>query len=163
MTGFVSNPTPSAAPTTPAPATLPGDGFWPDLSLADLRAFTRLPTTVTDERVAEATRGALFAVARELAVWRVEREEAGFAKLELVPVQGMVSVGGEAVAVTLWRRAVHCYAAADLADTHHDIGATRDGQTRLEERASSADEHRRNALHAIRDLLGQPRVDVELI
>lgn len=63
----------------------------------------------------------------------------------------------------LYERAVFAFAAADLAETHHDISATNDGKERVESRTLAADEHRRNGTHAIRDILGVTRTAVELL
>jgi hypothetical protein len=72
-------------------------------------------------------------------------------------------LAGEPRLVRLYQRAIASFAAAELVDTHHDISATADGKARAEERALTADEHRRNGTHAVRDILGTTRTAVELI
>lgn len=154
---FVSSP-PS---TAPAPADLiAGDAFWPGVSLAGFRDSARIPTQVTDARARDALRGAMLSVRGELAAF--QRDAIANGAAALVDIDDS-QVDGESALELLYRRAIFAFAAADLIETHNDISATNDGRDRSEDRAVSACEHRRNATHAIRDILGVPRTSVELI
>lgn len=157
MTGFVAAPPAAAAPVADA---IPGDGWWPALSIAAFRDAMRLGTMVSDGRARDALLGAALAVGDALASWRGDHETAGVEALADVPGR---SVGGEARAVVLWRRAVYASAAADLAETHNDISATDQGRKTNDARATSAADHRRNAIVAIRDLIGTARTRVTLL
>lgn len=153
---------PPAAPVPVTPDAIPGDTWYPPLSIADFKSAQRVPSVVTDGRAREALLGGLLSADAELSHWRAAQEDAGVASLAEAVVRdtaGRVqsSVGGEPRAVALWRRAVYAYAAADLADTHNDISATAEGRPRAEERASRAPELLRTATSAIRDMLGRPR------
>ena len=160
MAGFISNP-PNSIASPPAPSNdVEGDGFYPGLKLADFREATRLPEQVTNLRLRESVTAAIVTVTRDLAAWKLAKIADGIEALEGASTG---TVGGEPDTVFLYRRAVYAYAAADLVDTHHDISASIEGTERAEQRALSADEHRRNGLHAIRDLLGLGRIAVELI
>lgn len=154
----------AAPPATACPPctdqVVEGDGWYPDVLIAAFRAATRVGTTVTDPRAREAILGGMVSAGDALEIWRAAHEAAGIKSLELVPGP---FIGGEARALVLWRRAVYAFAAADLADTHSDIGATQLGRDRGEERAAGADELRRNATVAIRDLLGVLRSKVTLV
>ncbi len=146
-----------AAPAAPAPATpdaIAGDGWWPNLSIAAFRASIRLGTLVTDARARDALIGGIISADTQLRDWRAAHEANDIASLADVPGP---QIDGTPRAVILWRRAVYAYAAADLAETHNDITATDRGRAVAEERAISADDHRRNAIVAIRDLLGKTR------
>lgn len=55
------------------------------------------------------------------------------------------------------------FAAADLLETHGDVTATKDGLATSEIRCETAADHRRNGIHALRDIIGKPRTTVELI
>ena len=168
MAGFISNP-PNSQSSPPAPSNdVPGDGFYPALKLADFREAMRIPTQTTELRLREAVAGAIVTTTRDLAAWKAARIAEGKVALEQAKTG---DVAGEPDTVFLYRRAVYHFAAADLADTHHDIAASDEGRDRAEQRACSADELRRNGLHAVRDLLAigaspdEPtgRVVVELI
>lgn len=156
---FVANPPAPNIPTV-ADDQVDGDRWWPGFSIADFRASARIPEAVTAIRVRDALVGAMISADVELAAWRAAREAEGHDELAAVPGP---ELAGEKRAVLLHRRAVYAYAAADLAETHSDIGATQHGRDRREERASSADEHRRNATVAIRDLRGAGRSKVALV
>ncbi|HEX8402220.1 MAG TPA: head completion/stabilization protein [Allosphingosinicella sp.] len=158
MAGFVSSP--------PAPASPPGsfvdhDGWYPGADVNGLRECVRLGSTVTHPRLVEAILGAMITVGRDLRRWKAARVAAGAATLAAVEDQDEINFEPELV--HLYRRAVYAFAAADLVETHHDITATPDGRDRNETRALSADDHRRNGLHAIRDILRVGRTVVELI
>lgn len=157
MTGFVAAPPAAPAPVADAIA---GDGWWPALSVAAFRDAMRLGTMVSDLRAREALLGAAITVADALAAWRAGHEAAGVEGLGDVPG---IAIGGSARAIILWRRAVHATAAADIAETHNDISATDQGRKTSDARATSAADHRRNAIAAIRDLLGQTRARVALL
>ena len=72
------------------------------------------------------------------------------------------AIGGENRTVILWRRAVHAFAAADLAETHTDISATDAGRDRNALREDPCDALRREATAALRDLMGKTRCRVAL-
>lgn len=157
MTGFVAAP-----PAAPAPIAdvVPLDGWWPDLSIAAFREAMRLGAMISDGRAREALLGAAITVGDALAAWRAGHEATGAEALADVPGR---AIGSETRASVLWRRAVYATAAADLAETHNDISATDQGRKANEARATSAAEHRRNAIAAIRDLLEKSRSRVTLL
>lgn len=146
-----------AAPPAPAPAiadAIAGDGWWPALSIAAFRDSIRLGTLVSDGRARDALIGGVISADTQLRDWRATHEANNIASLADVPGP---EIGGVNRAVILWQRAVYAYATADLAETHNNITATDRGRAVTEERATSADDHRRNATVAIRDLLGKTR------
>jgi hypothetical protein len=161
MSGFVASP-PSTPPDPENPGldAVAGDDFYPAVSMAECRDAMRLGTIITDTRLRDALRGAMVTVRRELRAWKNGHAAAGVETLADVDSE---AIDGEPALELLYRRAVFSFAAADLAETHNDISATADGKERTEERTLSADEHRRNGTHAIRDILGVNRTTVELI
>lgn len=159
MSGFVAN-APNAAPA-PDEAPIAHGDFFPGIKLSSVRNSLRTPTAVTPDRLTDAIFAAMLSVGLELADWAEAQRAAGFATLAAVAPTD--TIGGEPRLVRLYHRAILSFAGAELADTHSDISATADGQKRLEERALTADEHRRNATHAIRDIIGATRTSVELI
>lgn len=135
------------------------DDWYPPISLPKMRASLRLSDSVTSERLTDAVVAAMIKARKELASWKLLRIADGHDSLEDVPAE---QVNGESELVHSWRAAIYGYAAADLAETHRDISATNEGAARAEERAIPADQHRRNALWAIRDMLGKRRNRVSL-
>jgi len=147
------------ARTNDGDAVSAGD-WYPAVAPADVRTAMRLGETVTPERLRAAIVGAIVTVNRDLATWAALQGEAGYPKLEDVPAG---QVDGTSMIILAWRRAVMSYAAADLLETHAEISATNDGLQRAAEVALPVEQHRRNALHAIRDILGKRRSKVALV
>lgn len=155
------------------PATLPssaiddvaGDGWYPALKVSAFKVAMRMGPSVSDARAREALIGGLVSAAVGLSRWRTSQEAQGVTALEHSLVDGLPgpSIAGEKRAVILWRRAVHAFAAADLVETHSDISATESGRDRREVRAASADDLRRDATVALRDLMGRTRAKVALV
>jgi hypothetical protein len=137
------------------------DGWYPPTDPAQLREAMRVTETVTEARLVEAVYSAQDYVGRELRRWRLDREAAGAASLEAVEPD--VQIDFEPALVRRYRRAVFNLVMADLCETYRDVTATKDGADRAEQRALSSADYRRNATHAIRDLLGVDATDVELI
>lgn len=158
MSGFVSSPAPAV---TPPGTELDFGPFWPKVDVNHFRNSQRIGgTAIPDARLADALSGAVLAVEHDLSAWRAAREAEDIDKLEDI-VQA--SLGVEKRLVLLWRRAVYAFATADLAETHRDVTATATGQARAPELDNRADDHRRNGIHAIREILGVNRTAVELI
>jgi hypothetical protein len=153
MNGLVSSPAPLP---DPAGASVEADGWFPAITVASVRDRVRLGSgALTHEMLLEAIEGAMLHAFRELAVWRSARASEGKAALDQVTT---LQVNGRNRAVVLWERIVRYFAAAELFAENRDISATDRGLDRAEEKESSADEFRRNALAAVADLrsLGVP-------
>ncbi|MES2042603.1 MAG: head completion/stabilization protein [Pseudomonadota bacterium] len=136
------------------------DGWFSAIDLHAFRATMRVGTAVTDARLREAVLKAMVTTLRDVSAWRSEQVLCGIEHVSLVP-------GPELDAGSWyenrWRTAVYNYACAELAETHRDVTATGDGSDRAEDKALSADDYRRDALHAVRDILGVTRIVAELI
>lgn len=161
MSGFVSSPPATEVdPEAPETDLVAGDDFYPAVSIAQARDALRLPHQATDIRVRDALRAGMLTARRELRAWKAAAVAAGAASMADVLDE---QVDGQSALELLYTRAVHAFAAAELAETHNDISASGDGKDRASENALSADDHRRNGIHAIRDILGTNRTMVELI
>ncbi|MFY9349914.1 MAG: head completion/stabilization protein [Sphingobium sp.] len=163
MNGFVSvPPAPIDCPGDEAcAATIAADGFFPAVDMHALRETMRVGTMVTDARLREAVIAGMTTALRELAAWRTEQVLAGYPSVDLI--MGQPRIDGQNWYAQRWRRAVYNYACAELAETHRDVSATGDGSERAEAKALSADDYRRDGLHAVRDILAVPRIHAELI
>ena len=158
MSGFVAT-----APMPPADASIDAianDGWFPTLSIADTRNAVRLDGTVTDERLRAALVNAMMDVNRQLRSFKAERAALGQASLEAASAGELVD--GKPRLVLLYLRAVMCSAKADLNERYRDFDADA-ANPRLKDGEPSTDEQRRNAQWAVRDILGQSHVFVELI
>lgn len=162
MSDFVASP---AAPVTPPNTTVAAGSFWPAIDVNDYRDVMRVgTTTITDPRIKTALRGAIVTTLRDLADWKATQIAAGHDTLAAVPSENLgTGEQPDTLLMIAWRRAVYSYATADLAETHRDLTATKPGAVKAEEVCLTADDHRRNALHAVRDILDVGRTAVELI
>ncbi|MBA4355341.1 MAG: hypothetical protein C0409_11675 [Novosphingobium sp.] len=149
------------SPTSPDGSKVAGDGWYPDIACNALRDVLRIPDVVTHQRLIGAIEGGLLTVEGELAFWRATQESAGFATL--AAVEPLRMIGAEHRLTLLYTRAVRFSAAAELAELHRDLSATTDGQTRAEPQMLTAEDYRKLATQAVRDILAVPRVAVELI
>ncbi|MFV0625212.1 head completion/stabilization protein [Sphingomonas sp. ac-8] len=161
MSAFVSTPPASAAAPAPAPVgdEIPNDGWYPPLSLAKTREILALTTAITDPRLRDAVQGGMLSVNRQLRDWRIEREAAGATDLASA---GTARVPAAELAL-LYPRAVRAATAAELVDLQHQLSATDGGRERERIEASPADDHRRIAIHCVRDIQGKRRTKVRLI
>lgn len=149
------------SPTSPANSVVAGDGWYPDINCNAMRDALRITDQITHNRLTGAIEGGLLTVEGELAFWRAMRESEGAASLAAVDPARMTA--GEHRLTLLYTRAVRFHAAAELAELHRDLSATTDGQTRAEPQMLTAEDYRKLATQAVRDILGAPRVAVELI
>lgn len=145
----------SAAPQDPtspdaAPHVIAQDWF-PDIDVDAARAVIRLSGTITQDRLVESLQNAVWSVNRELAAWADVQRQA--AQDELT----------DARLVGLYRRAIYCYAKAELVERYRDFDLTGAGSARAENIDDVAAETRRNLRWAISDILGKSRVTVELM
>lgn len=158
MSGFVA---PAPVPPADPPAdTLANDGWFPDLTLSDMRNAVRIDGTVTDERLIDSLLYAMDHVNQQLATYKADRIAEGINSL--VDASAGQVLGGKPRLVQLYLRAVRCEAKADLTERYRDFDA--DGANpRVTDNAPAIDEQRRNAQWAVRDILGQTHSVVELI
>jgi hypothetical protein len=148
MTSFIA-----AAPAAPE-ATLPHHPFWPEISPGDFRAVMNVDGAVTPARLRFALIEAVALVNSELARFRMA---SGASSLAEIPDEEPGRLEH------LYRRAVFERAKGDLMERYNTIAATGDGQQRAEAQEAAINDHYRNSLWAIRDILGQRRTTVELI
>lgn len=149
------------APTSPNASKVVGDGWYPDIDCNAMRDKLRITDQITHARLIGAIEGGLLTVEGELAFWRAKKESEGATSLADVDPDRLIA--GEHRLTLLYTRAVRFSAAAELAELHRDLSATTDGQARAEPQMLTAEDYRKLATQAVRDILGVPRVAVELI
>lgn len=149
----------ATAPSS-APKTITNSEFWPDIDLAKLRDAMRLDGTVTNERLEHAVINAALQANSDLKDWRIGQQILGFEGLEQVPAE---QINGQSIYLQLYLRAVYCVAKANLIERYSDFDSTAKGLKAGEVLSDSVDDLRRDARFAIRDMLGESHVTVELI
>ena len=160
---FVSTPPASQITQPPAPAPeamVINDGFFPDIDPAQVREAARIPQAITPARLREAILGAIITAGLDLAAYAATAIAAGHARLAAVPAPRL---DGQSVQIIRYRRAVALYAKAELIERHRDFDTTSAGGNQADELTPSIGELRRDALHALRDILGKPRTTIDLI
>lgn len=138
--------------------TLPGDGWYPDLSVGEFQRLYRLPAEYAEALVADHLALARLWVIRQLGDWRAAREQAGYSTLAAVPVAGL---DGEAE--RLWKRAVYCHAKALLLGQFLTVDRRPDARNSDKEEPETADRFYAWANDAVADILGRGRITVELL
>ena len=88
-----------------ATTVLAGDGWYPDLPVAEFMELYRLPAEYAEQLIADHLDLARIWAAGALTVWRAEQEGKGHAAISNIPVHGV-----EGGALRLYRRAVFCRA-----------------------------------------------------
>lgn len=134
--------------------------FWPDIDGQKLRAAMRITASVTDARLEVAVVNAMLTTNAELAGYRDARRAEGHADLADVPAE---QIQNESQLLHQYRRAVYCRALAELVERFTSFDATNSGDQKVTEEETSADQLRRDARWAVRDILGVSRHTVELL
>lgn len=147
------------APTGPETAVI-NDGFFPDIDPAAIRNAARITNTVTPGRLRAAILGAIMAIEIDMRTYAAAQTAAGHATLATVPAP---KLDGRSVQLIRYERAVALYAKAELMARMPDFDTTGAGEKRAEESTPTIGELRRDAMHAVRDMLGKTRTTVELI
>lgn len=150
-----------ADPQSPENTVVVADGWFPEVDCNAARDALNLGAVITHDRLVAALQGGLLTVTGELQAWRAGHEAAGKPALEAV--EPGRTINGENRHVLLFTRAVRYAAAAELAETHRDLAATKDGDDRADRKLLTAGEYHRLSTHAVRDILGVTRTSVELI
>lgn len=158
---FVARP-PAAEIEQPPEAEVPviNDGFFPEVDPAAVREAARIPKSITAARLRAAILGAIMTVEIDLRAYAAAQIAAGHATLAAVPAP---QLDGQSVQLIRYQRAVALYAKAELIERHRDFDTTTTGGNQADELTPSIAELRRDAQHAVRDLLGRGRTVVDLI
>ena len=135
--------------------------WFPTIDPAAIRKDHRIRDAVTAARLRSALIGAIITVTNDLSNWQARQRAAGYASFADVPAD--FELDGQPRHVHLYRRAVALYAKAEIVERYRDIDMSGTGERRAEDLEPSPGELRRDALHAIRDILGKSRTTVDLI
>ena len=137
---------------------LTNDGWFPDIDATAARSTLRLDGSVTDIRLETALVNAMLSVNQDLADFKADHDI--FQGLEKVPA---IEINQTSRLVILYRRAVVCTAGAEISERYRSYDTSASGDRNADAMTDSADELRRDARWAIRDLIGRIRMTVELM
>jgi hypothetical protein len=158
---FVARP-PAAEieqPTAPEQVVV-NDGFFPNIEPGDVREAARIPMSITPARLRAAILGAVMTIEIDLRAYAAASIASGHATLAAVPA---AELDGQNVQIIRYQRAIALYTKAELIERHRDFDTTVTGGSQADELTPSIGELRRDALHAVRDILGHSRTVVDLI
>ena len=137
--------------------TIANDGWFPDLSTAELRDETGLGDIFGAGRVAATLRGAMIETNASIGAWRAVQTAA---TLSAVPA---TTYGDVSEKVTLYKSAVYARTRAELLATTRDYDSTKDGHDKADALEETAADWLRKASEYLARLIGRPRAIVELI
>ncbi len=158
MSGFACTPSIVPPPVPPASAPIVNDGWFPDIDPTALRRARRVLDPVTDDRLRDAARDAIIWVNDQLEDFRTEHAAA-----ESFAAVPSPALDGETRNLVLYRSAVGAWTKGLLVERQRDMDLTGAGQRKVEDLNPSIDELKRDALHAVRRILGRTRTNVELL
>ena len=159
---FVARPPVICLPDQPPAEDRPiiNGGFFPDMDPLAVREAARISGSVPPPRLRAAIIGAILTVAVDLDAWAERQRAAGYATLADVPA---ATLDGSSRLVLLYSRAVALHAKAELIERLRDFDTTAAGGTHADELGETIGDLRRDARHAVRDILGTTRTMVDLI
>ncbi|TRX75267.1 head completion/stabilization protein [Pseudomonas mangiferae] len=148
MSGFIAGGAPPAEHINT-------DGFWPSIDLEQMREVLHIESGIDSARLETAVIAAAININRGLAAWQADQQAKGFTRLADVPAG---QVRGISTLVRLYIEAVQAATGAEVIERYgdqdgHDINAL----------LAQRDGYRRDQRWALRDLVGRPRVNVELL
>lgn len=150
MTGFSFN-----APHTMPDESISNDGFFPNISLNQVREAVRFDGSVSNVRLKDSIIAAVLEINQQLLSLK--------SKANALNGLATSQINGQPNTELLYFRAVHSAVAADINEKYLSYDSTAEGQKRAEGLTPTIDDHRRNLRWAIRDLLSLSRCTVELI
>ena len=154
--------TPSIVPASGSNEQEPiaNDGFLPAIDPDAIEAAVRFPSSVQPARKRAACIGAILTLAPDLASWIAAQKALGHAELAAVPA---AQIDGKSVLTLLYERAVGALAKAEVIERHRDIDQAGGGQRDAAAIDATPDQLRRDAMHALRQMLGIGASTIELI
>ena len=144
-------------PTTLVDRTIPNDGFWPDLQLAEFQASYRLPAEYLPELLVEGLTMGMGEVNLDLDLRKAAWQDQGFTSLE---GSGMEK---EAFYLASYRRAAYCRAKAFLLQQFATVNRRESAENLGKEAPSQHERFLSYSQQSVRVLQGRGRITAELI
>lgn len=136
------------------------NGFFPNVSLDEMRKSQNLDSTVTTERLKQAVIVAITRINQELFEYRLEAQALGFLTLKSMNSD---EINGMNVLVHQYLYAVFTQAHAYLIEKYRDFDATEKGIKKSEAVIKTANDLYRESRYTIRDILNLSHSTFELI
>ncbi|MBC3250967.1 head completion/stabilization protein [Serratia fonticola] len=150
---------PATTPVKP-PEIVTNDGFWPDIDGEQYRQTARQDGEIPAVRLREALLQGINDANKALRAWKYLQEEQGYATLDQVPAP---QIDGESIQVQRYRRAVFAFARAVITEQFRGTDTTHGGEQRAKSLDTTLRDLWRTADWAVNDIMGIPRVTVDLI
>lgn len=156
---------PSHSPTVIDDETISNNGFFPDISLSEIRNAMRIDGTVTNDRLKHSALNAISTVNKDLKKYRMEIQAEGYADFYSYQISQYDSemLNGEPIKIYLYKRAVYCLTVANLYERYRGYDSTKQGNDKAEQLIDTAGDLKRDYHFAVRDILGGQRMIVELV
>lgn len=136
------------------------NGFFPNVSTAPFVEEYRIPSDIPAETIKSHIVSAMFAINFQLREFKTEQIELGNNTLTAVPAD---HIGGVNEKVHLYKRAVFCEAKSEILKETQTVSRTKDAENLAKSAEETEDKYREWAADAVRQLIGQSRVTVEVL
>ncbi len=143
-----------------APVIISNETYFPDLDLTMFRDLMRADQTVSDAQAVQILTTAMIEVNRELKEWVAAQILAGYGSFTDIPA---TSFGVVTDMQHHYQAAIFNRAKALLVESYRDFDSTKSGHDKADEMDSRVDDYLRLSREAIRAIIGEPRLTVELI
>jgi len=157
VSSFIPSGSGSGSGAPVADDLIPGDGWYPGLSMAEIKAETGLDDTFRADQVRATVRAAVAETWAVLASWRAAQSAATLADTR------PGTIDGAPVAEVLYRAAIAARARALLLQVTRDYDSTKSGHARADALEPTADVWLARAHEALSRLMGRARATIELI
>lgn len=136
------------------------DGFFPDIDTIQIRLDARIIDAVTFDRLKQTVIRSMLTINRDLKAWKAEQLKAGYTSLSDVPAD---RIADQSVYVASYYQALLSLVRADMIERFRDVDTTGKGHKDVDDLTPAIGELKRDARHAIRDILGKTRTTIALI
>lgn len=158
MSGLVATPQISA---TEDQITIPSDGWFPPVKLAEVREALNLDGGITTTRLRRAILWGISRVNSELREWKQTQVQASGAGSLIATTNE--TIDDKNVRAEQYFRAVCGYVEAQILESNRGYDLTAEGARRAEALQPRIDEARRNAYWSIQEILGEPHNSSALV
>ncbi|MEI8244362.1 MAG: head completion/stabilization protein [Lentisphaerota bacterium] len=134
--------------------------FWPTISTGTFYDEYRIPAELPAATVKGHLQQAVIRVRKALAEYRAAQELAGYEKLEDVP-QDEIDETGEKL--LLFQRAVYCEAKAEILRETVTVDRRKDAENAAKSAPETEEKYREFAQDAMRLLVDEDRISIELL
>ena len=147
-------------PAPPEPITIENQSFWPDFDMTEFSVVFRVPNELNKGTLKEHVIQAITDINLRLSIFETAHREAGFEDLTKVPSE---QIAGESILEILYRRAVSCRAKASICRDYPTIDRREPAENQAKSALETEDVYLRFADEAIRQMLNETDITVELI